>query len=99
MNVLHNQNAKNMSKNDKDNFIKTFHQEPSLHLVFKNKILLNQFKDKHCKTTEKSAFISVSKKINTLYNFKKGDSLTKTMDQLTPINEHKKYNIAKSTIY
>ena len=52
--------------------IDAINSEPSLHLVFKNKNLLNIFKEEHEKTSELSAFILNKKKIKDLDNYKKG---------------------------
>ena len=49
--------------------IKNITDEPSLHLVFKNKNLLESFKDSYDKTTDLSAFITIRKKITVKRNY------------------------------
>ena len=67
---------KELKKNkqlDIEMFIETFFNQPKLHIVFKSENLLNKFKAKHIKTSKKSAFIEVNKKVSELESFEKGD--------------------------
>ena len=59
--------------------------EPSLHLVFKNKNLLEVFKEENEKTTELSAFILNKKKIKDLDNYKKGHWWVQDLSSMLPI--------------
>jgi 16S rRNA (cytosine967-C5)-methyltransferase len=59
--------------------------EPSLHLVFKNKNLLEVFKEEHDKTTNLSAFILNKKKIRKLEGYKKGHWWVQDLSSMLPI--------------
>jgi 16S rRNA (cytosine967-C5)-methyltransferase len=65
--------------------IKNITDEPSLHLVFKNKNLLESFKDNYDKTTDLSAFITIRKKIKDLDNYKKGHWWVQDLSSMLPI--------------
>jgi len=66
--------------------IDAINNEPSLHLVFKNKNLLNIFKEEHEKTTELSAFILNKKKIKDLDNYEKGHWWIQDFSSMLPIH-------------
>ena len=59
--------------------------EPSLHLVFKKKNLLESFKEDHDKTTDLSAFIINKKKIKNLENYEKGHWWVQDLSSMLPI--------------
>ena len=65
--------------------IKNIACEPSLHLVFKNKNLLEIFKEKYEKTTELSAFILNKKKIEELDSYAKGHWWVQDFSSMLPI--------------
>ena len=65
--------------------IKNIADEPSLHLVFKNRNLLESFKDSYDKTTDLSAFITIRKKIKDLENYKKGHWWVQDLSSMLPI--------------
>ena len=71
-------------------FIKTFYKQPSLHLVFKSEKYLKYFKEPHTKSSKKSAFIKVQKKIKDIDNFKKGEWWVQDFSSMIPlaINNH-----------
>jgi 16S rRNA (cytosine967-C5)-methyltransferase len=66
--------------------IENITNEPSLHLVFKNKNLLKLFKAEHEKTTELSAFILNKKKIKDLENYEKGHWWVQDFSSMLPIH-------------
>ena len=66
--------------------VENISSEPSLHLVFKNKNLLEIFKEKHYKTTSSSAFIINKKKINNLENYEKGHWWVQDLSSMLPIH-------------
>jgi 16S rRNA (cytosine967-C5)-methyltransferase len=68
-----------------ENIIKNISTEPSLHLVFKNKNLLEIFKEEHDKTTDLSAFILNKKKIKELENYEKGHWWVQDLSSMLPI--------------
>ena len=77
-------------------FIDTFHKQPSLHLVFKSENCLNNFEEKHTKSSTKSAFVEVKKKISDIHNFKEGDWWVQDFSSMIPLainNKIKNYNI------
>ena len=80
-----NKNTKKLHNTDKNIFIKNFYKEPNLHLVFKNKLSLKNFKDKHFKSTATSAFITNPKKINYLDDYKKGNWWVQDFSSMLPI--------------
>jgi 16S rRNA (cytosine967-C5)-methyltransferase len=70
---------------DLKKIIKNISNEPSLHLVFKNKNLLKVFKEEHAKTTDLSAFILNKKKIKELENYEKGHWWVQDLSSMLPI--------------
>ena len=66
-------------------FIETISKEPSLHLVFKNKILLDSFKEKIVRTTETSGFLVNKKKISEIEGFNKGVWWVQDFSSMLPI--------------
>ena len=78
-------NSTNLDKNDINIFLHTFYKEPNLHLVFKNESFLNIFSDKHVTTTEKSTFVTKTKKINELPNYKKGEWWVQDLSSMLPL--------------
>jgi len=60
--------------------------EPSLHLVFKNKNVLEEFKEEHDKTTQLSAFISNNKKVKDLEGYEKGHWWVQDFSSMLPIH-------------
>ena len=66
--------------------IENITNEPSLHLVFKNKNLLKLFKTEHEKTTELSAFVLNDKKIKDLENYEKGHWWVQDFSSMLPIH-------------
>ena len=73
------------NKSELKNIIQSISNEPSLHLVFKNKNLLKFFTEEHIKTTDLSAFILNSKKIKDLKNYQKGDWWVQDLSSMLPI--------------
>tara|TARA_Y100001970_G_scaffold283604_1_gene399192 strand:- start:13291 stop:14556 length:1266 start_codon:yes stop_codon:yes gene_type:complete len=65
--------------------IKNTSVEPSLHLVFKNKKLLNCFSEPHIKTTDKSAFVLEKKKIDKYENYSNGHWWIQDFASMLPI--------------
>ncbi len=55
--------TKNLNENEKKIFLKNFIQEPDLHMVFKNKNLCLQFREKLITTSEISGFLINKKRI------------------------------------
>ena len=66
-------------------FIESCSNEPSLHLVFKNKNFLDFFKEKIIRTTETSAFLIKKKKIIEIEDYKKGLWWIQDFSSMLPI--------------
>ena len=66
--------------------IENIANEPSIHLVFKHKNLLNLFKEEHEKTTELSAFILNRKKIKDLESYEEGHWWVQDFSSMLPIH-------------
>ena len=66
--------------------IENISNEPSIHLVFKTKNLLNVFKEEYEKTTDLSVFILNKKKIKNLENYKKGHWWVQDFSSMLPIH-------------
>ena len=65
--------------------IEKISREPSLHLVFKDKKLLQNFREKNIMTTEKSLFILEKKQIKAIENFIEGDWWVQDLSSMLPI--------------
>ena len=68
-----------------DKFIKTFCDQPSLHLVFKSEKYLNNFKEPHIKSSKNSAFIETKKKVRSIHNFEKGEWWVQDFASMLPL--------------
>ena len=66
--------------------IKSVSNEPSLHIVFKNKIFLKNFNEEHIKTSETSAFIREKKKITEIQNYESGEWWVQDFSSMLPIH-------------
>ena len=87
--------ALNKNKISLNEIIENIANEPSLHLVFKNKNLLDVFKEGHEKTTELSAFILNRKKITDLEGYKKGHWWVQDLSSMLPIHLSPEINSKK----
>ena len=78
---------KSLSKNELNlkEIIQNISNEPSLHLVFKNKNLLKSFEEDYNKTTDSSAFVINRKKIKDLANYDKGHWWVQDLSAMLPI--------------
>ena len=68
-----------------DKFIKTFDDQPSLHLVFKSTEDLVNFREPKIKTSTNSAFIETKKKVTSIHNFKKGEWWVQDFSSMLPL--------------
>ena len=68
-----------------DSFISTFYKQPNIHLVFKSKKNLKAFKEPITKSSSKSAFLKVQKKISSIYNFHKGEWWVQDFSSMLPL--------------
>lgn len=76
-------------------FFETITKEPSLHLVFKNKKLLDFFEEKNIKTTERSTFLTERKKIPDIYDYNKGFWWIQDFSSMLPIYLSPEFNSKK----
>ena len=79
---------RNLKKNHLNlrEIIESISSEPSLHLVFKSKSLLEIFKEDHTKTSDLSTFIINKKKIKSLKNYKEGHWWVQDLSSMLPIH-------------
>ena len=76
----------NLTKNfNADKFIKTFDDQPSLHLVFKSREDLDNFKEPKIKTSTNSIFIKTKKKVTGIQNFNKGEWWVQDFSSMLPL--------------
>tara|TARA_Y100001970_G_scaffold286120_1_gene407498 strand:+ start:12502 stop:13767 length:1266 start_codon:yes stop_codon:yes gene_type:complete len=68
-----------------NSFFENICQEPSLHIVFKNKKYFKNFKEDHFKTTDISAFIKTRKQIPNIANFHEGHWWVQDFASMLPI--------------
>ena len=68
-----------------DCFLKTFDSQPSLHLVFKSKEAFCNFREPFTKSSNKSAFVCVQKKISNLHNYDKGNWWVQDFSSMIPL--------------
>lgn len=67
------------------NFVHNISNEPSLHLVFKNKKLLNKFNEEHFKTSPSSAFLLNKKIIKNIEGYSEGSWWVQDFSTMLPI--------------
>lgn len=68
-----------------DCFLKTFDDQPSLHLVFKSEEAFCNFREPFTKSSNKSAFVSIQKKISNLHNYDKGNWWVQDFSSMIPL--------------
>jgi len=68
-----------------DSFIDTFYKQPNLHLVFKSEKNLKDFNEPNAKSSSKSAFLKVQKKISSIDNFNKGEWWVQDFSSMLPL--------------
>ncbi len=76
----------NISKNEKNEFLINFKNEPHLHLVFKNKRYLDKFEHKINATSEKSGFMSEKIDFETSKSFINGEWWVQDFSSFYPLN-------------
>ncbi len=86
------------SKEDKISFLNTFHDEPSLHLVFKDNEALNKFENKLFKTSSVSGFLIKSEKISDIKSYKKGSWWIQDFSSFFPLNNIDEKIISKKCL-
>jgi len=79
-------NTKNLTIQQKNEFINNYYKLPNIHLVFKDHTLLKNFSDDYIKTTSQSLIIKQSKHIENLSNYKKGDWWVQDFSSMLPLN-------------
>ncbi len=70
----------------KKNFIESIRQEPSLHIVFKNKNLISDNLGKHIMTTDSSLILMYNEKIQNITNYKKGHWWIQDLSSMLPLS-------------
>ena len=64
--------SKNLSTQEKKNFLKNYFEEPDLHIVFKSQNYLNSFEDEIIVTSKLSGFLKNKMKISNVKSYDKG---------------------------
>ena len=78
--------TKDLKKYEKKDFIKNFFLEPDLHLVFKNKKCLLDFKENNYPTSTKSCFLLERKKVWEIKSFSSGNWWVQDFSSSLPLN-------------
>ena len=76
----------NLSNLEKKHFIKNFHKEPDVHIVFKNTKMLKSFDEELIKTSSISGFLVNKEKINLKKNFKEGNWWVQDFSSFFPLS-------------
>ena len=71
---------------EREKFIKNFYEEPSLHLVFKNKDYKSSFKEKIYSTSDFSGFLINKKKIEDIHQYEDGNWWVQDFSSSLPLN-------------
>jgi len=75
---------------DTHKFIDTFYKQPDLHIVFKSEKYLKSFTEFNTKSSSKSAFLKVQKKISDIENFYKGEWWVQDFSSMVPLTINNK---------
>jgi len=67
-------------------FTNTFFKKPNLHIVFKSDLHMKDFKENYFKSTNRSAFLLDSMRIEKIHNFKKGSWWVQDFSAMLPIS-------------
>ena len=65
--------SNSLTHSEKENFLKNFNKEPSLHIVFKNAEELKNFEENLYKTSEVSGFLINRKNVKEIKSFEEGN--------------------------
>jgi len=79
--------TKNLNENEKKIFLENFIEEPDLHMVFKNKNLCLQFKEKLITTSEISGFLKDKKRIEDIDYYDDGIWWIQDFSSFYPISK------------
>ena len=83
---------------EKEKFIENVCEEPSLHLVFKNKEYKKKFKEHIFSTSDCSGFLINKKKVENIYEFKKGNWWIQDYSSSFPLNNISEKILDKNNI-
>ncbi len=75
-----------LTQNQKKTFLKNFTQEPSIHIIFKDKKKLKEFEKELVKTSEVSGFLINRNDITNFKSFKKGDWWVQDFSSFFPLH-------------
>tara|TARA_B100001540_G_scaffold287660_1_gene282329 strand:+ start:389 stop:1657 length:1269 start_codon:yes stop_codon:yes gene_type:complete len=67
------------------NFIDTFYRQPDIHIVFKSEKYLKGFAEENTRSSLKSTFVKVQKKISDIENFDKGEWWVQDFSSMLPL--------------
>ena len=80
------ENTSSLTISEKKRFVENFYKEPDVHIVFKNKEMLNKFEEDIVKTSSTSGFLTNNKEIESKKSFVKGDWWVQDFSSFFPIN-------------
>ncbi len=75
----------NLSKSDKEKFLRNFYKEPDIHIVFKNKRKLEEFDEELVQTSNVSGFLLNKKDINRKKTFIDGEWWVQDFSSFFPL--------------
>ena len=67
------------------NFIDTFYRQPDIHIVFKSEKYFKGFAEENTRSSLKSTFVKVQKKISDIENFDKGEWWVQDFSSMLPL--------------
>jgi len=88
----------NLSKINKNSFLKNFNQEPDLHIVFKDEKKKEQFKEKIVNSSNNSGFLKQKKLIRNLSFYKEGHWWVQDFSSSFPLLNVNKKVLSKNNI-
>ncbi len=81
--------SKSLKDSEKKNFIKNFNQEPSLHIVFKDKKKLKIFEEDLIRTSEISGFLKNRKNVMEIKSYEQGNWWIQDFSSFIPLQNLK----------
>ena len=76
----------NLSYEEKKHFVKNFHKEPDVHIIFKNTEMFKSFEEELVQTSSISGFLVNKQKISLKKNFKEGNWWVQDFSSFFPIS-------------
>jgi len=77
--------TKTLDIRKKNQFEENYYKTPSLHIVFKSEGLLKDFKEQYIYSSSRSVFLTNTKKVELIDNYKKGDWWVQDFSSMLPL--------------